>query len=85
MAEKEGVHVYRIEESKEQRIVILENGQEKGKSISELLEITRTKTEGITKDMPVVGRWKSKDGNVFYLALGRIVDRKGNPIQDENP
>ena len=85
VAEKEGVHVYRIEESKEQRIVILVNGQEKGKSISELLEITRTKTEGITKDMPVVGRWKSKDGNVFYLALGRIVDRKGNPIPEENP
>lgn len=85
VAEKEGVHVYRLEESKEQRLVILENGQEKGKSISELLEITRTKTEGITKDMPVVGRWKSKDGNIFYLALGRIVDRKGNLIPEENP
>lgn len=85
VAEKEGVHVYRVEESKEQRIVILENGQEKGKSVSELLELTRTKVEGITKDMPVVGRWKSQDGGVYYLAIGIMIDRKGKPLPSESP
>jgi hypothetical protein len=32
--------------------------------------------------MPVVGRWKSKDGDVFYLAIGMVV-RKGNPVREK--
>jgi serine/threonine protein kinase len=82
VAEKEGVHVYRAEEAKEQRLIILENGQEKGKSVSELLELTRTKVEGVTKDMPVVGRWKSLDGGIYYLAIGIMIDRRGLPVSE---
>ncbi len=39
--------------------------------------------EGITKDMPVVGRWKSKDGKVFYLAIGTILDKSGEVVEEE--
>jgi hypothetical protein len=27
--------------------------------------------------MPVVGRWRSKDGDVYYLALGSRLDKEG--------
>jgi len=33
--------------------------------------------------MPVVGRWKSKEGDVFYLTIGGIVNKKGNIIHGE--
>jgi hypothetical protein len=75
VAEKQGIQVAHTEELKEQSAVVLDGDRETGKSVSELLEITKTKVEGIAKDMPVVGRWKSKDGQVFYLAIGAVVER----------
>jgi len=35
----------------------------------------------IARDMPVVGRWKSKDGAIFYLAIGVLLDAKGQRVQ----
>lgn len=81
VAEKIGVQVCHVEEVKDKTEIVLENGKETGKSVSELLQITRTKVQGMTKDMPVVGRWKSKDGKVFYLAIGVICDKQGEPIR----
>lgn len=77
--ERKGVQVFHTEESKDKTTVVHRDGKETGKSVSEYLEITKTKVEGIAKDMPVVGRWKSKDGKVFYLAIGAMCDRDGNP------
>jgi 5,10-methylene-tetrahydrofolate dehydrogenase/methenyl tetrahydrofolate cyclohydrolase len=81
VAEKSGVQVAHVEQLKEKTVVILDNGKETGKSVSELLQITKTKVQGITKDMPVIGRWKSKEGDVFYLAIGVILDKAGAPIR----
>jgi len=73
VAEKQGVQVAHSEELNEKTVVVLDGEEEKGTSVTELLQITKTKVEGIAKDMPVIGRWKSKDGQVFYLAIGAIV------------
>jgi hypothetical protein len=67
----------------EKTVVVLDNGKVTGKSVSELLRITHARVKGIAKDMPVVGRWKSKDGDVFYFALGVIVDKAGEPIWEK--
>jgi hypothetical protein len=83
VAEKGGVQVCHVEQVKEKTVIVIEDGKEKAKSVSELLSMTKTKVEGITRDMPVVGRWKSKDGEVFYLAIGVILDKDGEPVQDE--
>ena len=83
VAEKKGVQVYHVEMLKEKTAIVLDNGKETAKSVSELLQVTRTKVEGITRDMPVVGRWKSKEGDVFYLAIGAICDKKGDPILEK--
>jgi len=67
------------------RIVLLKyiilGGKETGKSVSEFLEITKRKVQGIAKDMPVVGRWKSKEGDVFYLAIGTVLAKNGDLLK----
>lgn len=73
VAEEQGIQVAHSETLNEKTVVVLDGEKETGTSVSELLQITKTKVEGIAKDMPVVGRWKSKDGQVFFLALGTIV------------
>ena len=80
--EKKGVQVFHTEESTDRTVIVNVDGKEHGKSVSEFLEVTKTKVQGIAKDMPVVGRWKSKDGEVFYLAIGGVVDKKGDIIED---
>jgi hypothetical protein len=81
-AEKQGVQVARLERFQERTRVVLEDDKEKGRSVSELLQITTTKVEGLVRGLPVVGRWKSKAGDVFYLAIGAVCDREGNPIPE---
>jgi hypothetical protein len=85
VAERTGVQIAHTEELKDKTIVVIIDGKEKAKSVSELLEVTRSKVSGIAKDMPVVGRWKSKDGTIFYLAIGVICDKEGNPVEPEEP
>jgi hypothetical protein len=85
VAEKQGVQVAHLEKVEERTVIVLEDGKEKGKSVSEVLQITQSQVKGLAPGMSVVGRWKSKDGQTFYLALGVICDKKGNPIRAEAP
>lgn len=85
VAEKQGVQVAHLERLEETTRLVLDEKGESGTSVSELLQVTKTKVEGIAKDMPPVGRWKSKEGDVFYLAIGVICDKEGKPIPAMNP
>ncbi len=85
VSQKEGVQVARVERLNEKTVVTLQDGKETGKSVSELLEITTAKVEGVAKDMPVVGRWNSTDGKVFYMALGVECDRNGEAVPPPAP
>jgi hypothetical protein len=89
VGEKRGVQVAHVEQLKEKTVVVVEDGKETAKSIAEYLEITRTKVEGVAKDMPVVGTWESVAGDVYYLAIGMVCDNRGNPVaakdNSENP
>lgn len=84
VAEKEGVQVFRLERLNETTSVKQEGEKETAKSVSELLEVTKTKVQGLTRDMPVIGRWRSREGDVFYMAIGILCDKNGEPIRD-NP
>lgn len=83
VAEKNGVQVFQVETLNEKTEVVIDEKGETGKSVSELLQVTQSKIEGMTKDMPVIGRWRSKDGDVFYLAIGRQLDKNGQDIEVE--
>lgn len=80
VGDKQGVQVCRVEQVKERTVVVLDGEIERAKSVSELLQITQTKVEGVAKDMPVVGTWKSKERDVFYLAIGIVCDKGGKEI-----
>jgi len=80
VSEKKGVQVFHTETLNEQSTVVIDENGETATSVSELLQVTKTKVEGITRDMPMVGRWRSKDGDVFYLAIGCILDQQGNTV-----
>jgi hypothetical protein len=85
VAEKEGVQLAHVEQVKEKTVVMIENGTEFGKSVTEVLQVTTAKVQGIAKALPVVGRWQSADGKVFYLALGAVCDPTGKPVAEEQP
>ena len=85
VAEKKGIQVVQIEELKDETRTIIDNNSEQATSVETFLKLTKTKVEGIAKDMPVVGRWSSVDGEVYYLAIGMIFDENGQavPISDD--
>jgi hypothetical protein len=55
-------------------LTIEEDGRETGSSVSEYLETTRADLQGRTRAFPVVGRWTSPDGTLFYVAVGGILE-----------
>ena len=75
VAEKTGVQVARSETlDKKVVVTIEEDGRETGSSVSEYLETTRADLQGRTRAFPVVGRWTSPDGTLFYVAVGGILE-----------
>jgi hypothetical protein len=83
VAERKGVQVAHMEKLEERTQLVIDEKGETGISVSELLQVTKTKVEGIAKDMPVIGHWKSKDGDVFYMALGVVFDKNGKVVPSE--
>jgi hypothetical protein len=79
VAATNGVRVCHEETVKDKTQIVFDRGKESGNSVSQVLQITKTKVEGIAQNMPVVGTWKSKERDVLYLAVGVICDREGNP------
>jgi hypothetical protein len=74
IAERDGVTVTHVETSIDEDRIELRDETETVTSISRFLGITQSKVSGVLKGMRVVGRWKSADGSVFYLAMGAVVD-----------
>jgi hypothetical protein len=81
VAEKQGVQVARVEKIEDRTVVVIEDGKEKARSVAQVLEITKTQVRGLAPGLAIVGRWKSKDGQVFYLALGMICNSKGERVE----
>ncbi len=74
VAEKTGVQVARSETIDKKLVVTIEdNGREESSSVSEYLETTRADLQGRARAFPVVGRWTSPDGTLYYVAVGGII------------
>jgi hypothetical protein len=74
VAEKTGLTVARSETVAKKTIVTIEeDGRETGTSVAEYLESTQAGVKGMTKGFPIVGRWTSPDGTLFYVAVGGIL------------
>lgn len=79
VAEREGVQIAHAETLEEKTTITIDQEGEGGTSISEFTQLTKSKIEGIAKDMPVIGRWKSKDRDVYFLAIGEFVEKPDKP------
>jgi hypothetical protein len=84
VAEKKGIQVVQYEELKDETRIVIDGDEERITSVETLLKFTKTKVEGVAKDMPVVGRWSSADGDIFYLAIGMIFDENGQALPCKN-
>ena len=81
VAERKGIQIFHTETLNEKTQIVIDDADESGTSVSELLQITQTKVQGLTRDMPVIGRWRSKDGKVFYLAIGSRLNESGEVVK----
>jgi hypothetical protein len=80
VAATEGVQIASVQKSEDSIVVIIDRGERKVKSVAAYLETTEARVQGLAKGMLVVGRWKSKDGKVYSLAIGSVCDKKGNVV-----
>jgi hypothetical protein len=83
VAERQGVQVAHEERVMEKTVIVMDDDKEQGKSVTEVLSITKTTTQGIVRGMSVVGHWRSRDGKLLYVAMGAICDKKGEPLPAE--
>jgi hypothetical protein len=84
LGEKENVLVAHIEKVEKKDVVVVDkDGQASRKRVSEYFEMTQSKLEGLARDFPVVGQWKSADGKLYYLAIGAVLNAKGERITEE--
>lgn len=51
-------------------------GKDKVCMLEQLFETTTETAEGFVRSLPVVGTWYSKDGTIFYTAIGKIIPRR---------
>jgi hypothetical protein len=83
IGDRDGVQIVHLERSVDKTRIEVKAGKETAESVSEYLELTKAKTRGIAKAMPVIGRWKSEDGAVFSLAIGTLLDKDGEVIRSQ--
>jgi hypothetical protein len=62
LKEKQGVQIAHAETLRDGAISITTESASSERSVAEVLEMTTAKVEGVVKEMPPVGRWKSADG-----------------------
>jgi len=82
VARNNPVQVVHAEQATDRIVIRIEDGHERAKSVSEVTETIRTRVAGSTHELPVVGRWMSRDRSTLYLAVGVIMDRTGKPVSD---
>jgi hypothetical protein len=63
------VHREKLKETS--RVETLDGGEQRGEAIEEYLSVTTSEFEAVVKDLPVVGKWYSADGDVLYIAIGK--------------
>lgn len=81
IAERDGSEISYLKQVKDRIEVVKDESGEKASSVSELTRIGREKVQGIARNMPIVGRWRSADGKTMYLAVGTIISAQGEPLR----
>jgi hypothetical protein len=81
LGEKKNVLIAHVETVKEKNVVVIDkDGKTNTQRVSDYFEMTQSKLEGVVRDFPIVGRWKSGDGKLYYLVIGAILNTKGERV-----
>lgn len=83
VAKESGMTIASVQKLEERTTIEVADGKPNVKSVTEYMEWTQKQIEGVGKELPVIGRWKSEDGSLFYLAVGIVCDKDGKPIPQE--
>ena len=77
IGERDGTHITYLKRVEDRVVIVKEaSGEEKVTTVSDRLKVTKEKIEGVAKNLPVIGHWRSEDGKVFYLAVGGKIPRE---------
>jgi len=63
------VHRERLEEKS--RVETISGAESRVQAIEDYLSVTTSQFDAVAKDLPVVGKWYSAEGDVLYVAIGK--------------
>jgi hypothetical protein len=75
LAAEQGVQVSTLSRFSDHSMIRVEDGVETGTSISESFQMTQSQASALMQGLPVIATWYSKDGGIFYLAIGKRFQR----------
>lgn len=63
--------VHREKVDEQSRVETIDGGEQRGQAIEEYLSVTTSQFEAVVKDLPVVGKWYSAEGDILFIAIGK--------------
>ena len=78
LSQEKGLKVKYALQAKDQTVVVFRDEKEETASMESTLETTTAQIEGFVQVLPVVATWYSAVGDMYYLAIGTVVDHKQN-------
>lgn len=80
LSQQKGLQVKYALQAKDQTVVVFRDGKEETESLESTLETTSAQVEGFVQALPVVATWYSAAGDMFFLAIGTIIEQTGNRV-----
>lgn len=79
LSQQKGLQVnYALRTEDKTVVVYQDGGREEATSLESTLETTSAHVEGLIQSLPVVATWYSAAGDMYYLAIGTVVDQMQN-------
>lgn len=75
LSQQKGLQVKYALRTEDMTVVVFEDGKEETASLERTLEITSAQVEGFVQALPVVASWYSASGDMFFLAIGTMVEQ----------
>jgi hypothetical protein len=78
VGERDGILVFQKTTANEKTTITQIGNKETGKSVSTILQINEETISGAIKGSEVIGRWRSDDREVVFVAVLVQIDKSGN-------
>lgn len=80
LSQEKGLQVKYALQAIDQTIVVFRDNKEETASLESTLETTSAQVEGFVQGLPVVATWYSAAGDMFFLAIGTIVEQSSKRV-----